>query len=145
MRYARHNTRTSIDAARTMLALESAVDHLGLDRELLDLVKLRVSQINGCAWCAGNYGRVPLHRHAGGDRANALNAWRLSPLFCEPERAVLAWTETLTLAGAGCMEVDHERLAHYFDEHDCLLLTTAIVALNEWSRIASRLQPEPLL
>jgi len=127
-----------------MLALEAAIEHLGLDAHLLDLLKLRVSQINGCAWCAGQYGDRPLGQRAGDARADALAGWRQSVLFDERERAVLAWTDTLALGGAEFVDADHERLSRHFDEHQCLVLTTAIVAINEWSRLAARLQPEPL-
>lgn len=145
MRYARHDTRSTDDAERTMLALESAIEHLGLDPDLLDLLKLRVSQINGCAWCAGQYGNKPLGDRAWDARAHALASWRLSTRFDERERALLSWIDTLALGGAEFVDADHERLARHFDEHQCLLLTTAIVALNEWSRLAARLQPDPLL
>src|SRR3954471_18416535 len=105
----------SQEAVSAMLALEKAVSKLGLEPKLLDLVKLRASQINGCAFC------VDLHtsdaRKAGESerRLYAVTVWRETPFFTERERAALAWTEALTLiADTHAPDADYQQLAAQF-------------------------------
>jgi AhpD family alkylhydroperoxidase len=119
-----------------MMALEASIKASGLEPSLLKLVKMRASQINGCAFC--------LHMHATEARAQGetemrlymLNAWRESPLYTERERAALAWTESLTLISeTGAPDADYEMLKGVFNESEQVYLTLAIGAINLWNRL----------
>jgi AhpD family alkylhydroperoxidase len=127
----------SKEATSAMLALEKAGANLGIDPRLLDLVKLRASQINGCAFC------MDLHtsdaRKAGESerRLATLSAWRETPFFTERERAALAWTESLTeIARTHAPDADYELLAAQFSPKEMADLTLAIVTINAWNRFA---------
>jgi AhpD family alkylhydroperoxidase len=122
---------------QAMQALETAVQKIGLEPTLIELVKIRASQINGCAFC--------LHMHTKDARAKGeteqriylLNAWRESPLYAERERAALAWTEAVTLVSETHVpdEVFVEAKAQFSDE-ELAQLTLLIVAINGWNRFA---------
>jgi AhpD family alkylhydroperoxidase len=127
----------SKEALEAMIALEKSASKLGLEPALLDLVKLRASQINGCAFC------VDLHtsdaRKAGETerRLYGVSVWRETPFFTERERAALAWTEALTrIADTHAPDADYELLAAHFSEKEMSDLTLAIVAINGWNRFA---------
>ncbi|MPY71599.1 MAG: carboxymuconolactone decarboxylase family protein [Alphaproteobacteria bacterium] len=125
------------DAMQPMLRLEHYVRNCGLEQSLVELVKIRASQINGCAFC--------LHMHTADARAQGeteerlylLDGWRESPLYSERERAALAWTESLTLiARTRAPDSDYEALKAQFDEEEQVKLTLLIVTINGWNRIA---------
>lgn len=125
------------EGMRVMRGLESYVRQCGLEDSLLELVKLRASQINGCAYC------VDMHTkdaRAGGEteqRLYALVAWEETPFFSERERAALAWTETVTKIGEGHVpDAIYEHVRPYFSEKELVDLTLAIVAINGWNRLA---------
>ncbi|WP_044871686.1 carboxymuconolactone decarboxylase family protein [Pseudomonas sp. LFM046] len=127
----------SPDALKAMLALEAAVSKLPLEKPLLELVKLRASQINGCAFC------VDLHAHDARKRGEterrlfAVAVWRESPFFTVRERAALAWTEALTrLAETHAPDEDYALLAAEFSERERVDLTLAINTINSWNRLA---------
>ena len=129
--------KASPDALKAMIALEGAVNKLGLEPSLLDLIKLRASQINGCAFC------VDLHstdlRKAGESerRVYAVAVWRETPFFTERERAALAWTEAITLLPqTHAPDADYEALAAHFSEAEQVNLTVAIATINSWNRLA---------
>jgi AhpD family alkylhydroperoxidase len=122
---------------KAMLALEASIKASGLEHTIVELVKMRASQINGCAFC--------LHMHAtdarkAGEtemRLYLLNAWRESPLYTPRERAALAWTEALTrLADTGAPDNDYELVRAQFSEAEQVQLTLLIGAINVWNRIA---------
>jgi AhpD family alkylhydroperoxidase len=124
------------EAIKAMTALETAVKNSGLEHSLIHLVKLRASQINGCAYC--------IHMHATDARAQGetemrlymLSAWRESPLYSDRERAALAWTEALTLlAATGAPDGDYEWLKSEFTETEQVKLTILIGAINVWNRL----------
>jgi AhpD family alkylhydroperoxidase len=123
-------------AMKSLFALETTFKDSGLEFELLELVKLRASQINGCAFC--------LHMHATEARAKGLdeyriyllNGWRESSLYSDRERAALAWTEALTLvAETGAPDPDYALIEQAFDETERVNLTLAIGAINLWNRL----------
>ena len=125
------------EAIRPMLDFETAVHGLGIDPKLLHLIKIRASQINGCAFC------LDMHAHearADGEaqqRLDVLPAWRETNLFDEREQAALAWTEALTrIADTHASDAAYDALAAVFDEQERVALTLAIVAINGWNRIA---------
>ncbi|MBN8920508.1 MAG: carboxymuconolactone decarboxylase family protein [Rhizobiales bacterium] len=121
---------------KAMVGVQAAITASGLDPVLLELVKLRASQINGCAYC--------IHMHATDLRKQGqpemrlymLNAWRESTLYTPRERAALGWTEALTrLAETGAPDADYEALKAQFSETEMVNLTMAIGAINVWNRL----------
>ena len=138
--------KASPDAIKAMLAFSAGVEKLGLEKPLLELVKLRASQINGCAFC------VDMHSadaRKGGDterRLYALAAWHETPFFSPRERAALAWTEAVTsIATSRAPDDVHAELCAQFTEKERMDLTLAISMINCWNRlaIAFRKMPEP--
>ncbi|WP_114943453.1 carboxymuconolactone decarboxylase family protein [Microvirga calopogonii] len=122
---------------KPMVELEKTLKNSGLEHSLIELVKTRASQINGCAYC--------IHMHTKDARANGeteerlylLNAWRESPLYNERERAALAWTEALTLvAETHAPDEDYEELSKRFTPAEQVNLTLLIGAINAWNRLA---------
>jgi len=129
--------KTSPDAIKAMLAFSASVEKLGLEHSLLELVKLRASQINGCAYC------VDMHAadaRKGGEterRLYAVPVWRETPFFTQRERAALAWTEAVTTISAGGAPDDvYEALSAQFTEKERMDLTLAISMINCWNRLA---------
>lgn len=125
------------DAFKALMALEATFKTGSLDYELRELVKMRASQINGCAFC--------LHMHASESRAHGvaemrlhlLPAWRESSLYSARERAALAWTESLTrVADTGAPDADYAEIEHHFSPAERVQLTVLISAINAWNRIA---------
>ena len=119
--------KASPAAAKAMIALESAVTQLGLDPGLLDLIKLRASQINGCAYCVDMHSADAQKRGETERRLHAVVVWRESPFFTERERAALAWTEALTrVFETRAPDIDYEWLSSQFTERERVDLTLAI-------------------
>ncbi|MDC0673749.1 carboxymuconolactone decarboxylase family protein [Nannocystis radixulma] len=124
------------EGIKAMMALEASFKSSGLEHSVIELVKLRASQINGCAFC--------IHMHAtdarkAGEtemRIYMLNAWRESSLYTPRERAALAWTESLTrLAETGAPDADYELVKAQFSEAEQVQLTLLIGAINVWNRL----------
>ena len=122
---------------KPMVELEKTLKNSGLEHSLIELVKTRASQINGCAYC--------IHMHTKDARANGeseerlylLSAWRESPLYSDRERAALAWTEALTLvAETHAPDEDYTRLSRHFTPAEQVNLTLLIGAINAWNRLA---------
>ena len=129
--------KAAAGAVKAMMGLEIYLRHSGLEESLLHLIKTRVSQINGCAYC------IDMHTkdaRASGDteqRLYALNAWRETPFFSERERAALEWAETLTLISTNHVPDElYERVREHFSEEELISLTLGVVAINGWNRIA---------
>lgn len=129
--------KTSPASMQAMLALEQQVRSSGLEKTLIELVKIRASQINGCAYC--------LHMHTADARKHGeteqrlyvLSAWRESPLYNDRERAALAWTESLTLIShTHASDSDYELLGKHFSDEEKVKLTLLICTINAWNRIA---------
>ena len=125
------------DAVKAMLNLEVYVNKSGLDKTLLELIKLRASQINGCAYC------IDLHTtdaHKAGEserRLHAVVVWKESNFFTERERAALAWTEAVTLLSeTHAPEEVYQDVLKYFNEKEVVDLTMAIITINSWNRLA---------
>jgi AhpD family alkylhydroperoxidase len=121
------------ESYRALCALDDSVD---FDPALRELVKLRASQINGCAFCVDMHSRDAL---AGGEderRVWAVAVWREAPFFDERERAALALTEAMTrLPDAGVPDDVYDEAARHFDEHELGQLMFAIIAINAWNRV----------
>jgi len=125
------------EAMKAMTAAEEATKSLSLPQALRELVKMRVSQINGCAFCLNMH--APAARQAGvaQQKLDVLAAWRESPAFDDRERAALAWAEALTRIGqTGVPDADYERLAASFDERERVEWTLVITTINAWNRFA---------
>ncbi len=129
---------------QAMAALEHFVMSSGLERPLLELVKMRASQINGCAYCLDMHSKDARALGETEQRLYLLNAWRDSPFYSERERAALEWTEAITLiAGHDVPDDVYERVSKQFSEEELANLTLAIGAINSWNRlsIAFRILP----
>jgi AhpD family alkylhydroperoxidase len=127
-----------------MLGLEAYLAKCGLEARLLHLLKFRVSQINGCAYCLDMHSK---DLRAGGEteqRLYLLDAWRESPFYTERERAALAWAEALTLLTEGHVPDEvYEQARAQFSEEELVNLTLAVVTINGWNRfnVAFRTTP----
>ncbi|GGC11202.1 alkyl hydroperoxide reductase AhpD [Novosphingobium endophyticum] len=132
-------------AIEAMTALEASFGKSGLDHNLLELVKLRVSQMNGCAFCIHMHS-TDLRSHGESElRLAMLPAWREASLYSERERAALGWAESLTrLADTHAPDSVYAQLAEHFTETEQVWLTMAIGAINTWNRLMAGLrQPHP--
>ena len=129
--------KASPDAMKALIALEGALAKLGLDRGLVDLVKLRASQLNGCAYCVDMHASDLRKQGENERRLHALAVWREMPLFTARERAALGWTEALTLlAQTHAPAADYAALSEHFSEREMVELTVAIGTINTWNRLA---------
>ena len=133
------------EAVKAMMALETTLHSSGLEHNLLELVKLRASQINGCAFCIHMH-TTDLRGHGETEmRLYMLSAWRESSLYTDRERAALAWTEALTrIAETGAPDADYELFKAEFTEVEQVNLTFAIGTINLWNRLQVGFrQPHP--
>lgn len=130
-------SRTAPDGLSAMLGLEKYVRSSGLEHILLELVKTRVSQINGCAYCIDMHTKDARAAGETEQRLYALAAWRETPFFSARERAALAWAEALTgIASRAIPAGLREETLREFSEKELVDLTYAIVAINGWNRLA---------
>ena len=129
---------------QSMLGLEKQVSKSGLDHRLLDLVRMRASQINGCAYCLDMHSKDARASGETEQRLYGLDAWRETPYYSARERAALDWTEALTLVTEGHVPDEvYERVRQEFSEDELAHLSLAIVAINGWNRlnVAARTVP----
>ena len=132
------------EAYMAMRGLEAYVRQCGLEPTLIELVKIRASQLNGCAYCIDMHTKEARARGETEQRIYALSAWRETPFFTERERAALAWTEVVTLVAEGPIEdEDYDDVREQFDEKALVDLTLAIVAINGWNRLAISFRTVP--
>lgn len=136
--------KTASDGYQAMSALESYVRQSGLEHSLLELVKTRASQINGCAFCLDMHTK---DARAGGEteqRLYALSAWQETPFFTDRERAALTWTEAVTrVADTHVPDDVFELVREQFTEKELADLTLAIVTINGWNRLAIAFRKVP--
>jgi AhpD family alkylhydroperoxidase len=131
-------------AYKVMFELEKYLATSRLSKTLLELIKIRASQINGCAFCIDMHTKDARHYGETEQRIYALNAWRESPFFTPEERAVLAFTEAVTLITKNHVPDDvYEEVSRYFDTNQIAQILMAIVAINGWNRIAIATQMIP--
>ncbi|SIS67401.1 alkylhydroperoxidase AhpD family core domain-containing protein [Gemmobacter megaterium] len=129
--------RAAPGAMKAMMDLEEATKKLSITAPIRELVKMRVSQINGCAYCLNLH--APEARAAGvsQQKLDVLPAWRESPVFDAKERAALAWSEALTrLETTNAPDADYQMLADAFDDRERVELTLIITTINAWNRFA---------
>jgi AhpD family alkylhydroperoxidase len=125
------------EAIKAMMGMEQAVLDLGLEPGLFHLIKLRASQINGCAFCINMHSREARADGETQQRLDLLSVWRETNFFNEREKAALAWTEALTLiAETNAPDSDYEALSAVFDEREKVAISLAIAAINGWNRFA---------
>jgi AhpD family alkylhydroperoxidase len=135
--------QTSPEALRAMYGLEGFV-HRNVDHGLLHLVKMRASQINGCAYCIDMHSKDARAAGETEQRLYALDAWRETPFYTPRERAALAWTEALTNVRDGHVpDAVYEEARAEFGEEELVNLTMAVVAINAWNRIAIAFRSVP--
>ena len=132
------------DAYKALAGLQSYIDGCGLERSLLELVKIRASQINGCAFCLVAHTRDARKLGETDDRMHLLNAWEEVPAFSERERAALAWTEAVTRITDGHVP-DHvyDMVRQHFSEKELADLNYAVIAINAWNRLAIAFRKQP--
>jgi AhpD family alkylhydroperoxidase len=124
-------------AREAMYAVERYVRECGLERRLLELVKLRASQINGCAYCVDMHTKDARAHGETEQRLYAVVVWREAPFFTERERAALAWTEAVTLVSQEQVPDNVFELARKeFSDKELVDLTMAVIAINGWNRLA---------
>lgn len=124
------------DVYQAMLGLHHYLEGSGLDTRLLNLVYLRASQINQCAYCIDMHSKDLRAAGESEQRLYMLNAWREWDGFSEVERAALEWTEALTLLGEGSVPDDvYDRVRAHFSDADLAKLSLGVVAINGWNRL----------
>lgn len=129
--------KASPEAYQAMLTLSKYTNECGLERSLLELVKTRASQINGCAFCLQMHTRDARKLGETEERLHLLPAWREAPIYTPRECAALAWTEALTLLTEGHAPDDvYAEVRAQFSEAETAKLTLAIGVINSWNRIA---------
>ena len=122
---------------QAMVQLERVIRQSGLEPLLIELVKIRASQMNGCAFCIDMHTKDARAKGETEQRIYALNAWRETPFFTDRERAALAWTEAVTNLQQGHVpELVYMELRKEFDEAEAAKLTWVVGAINVWNRIA---------
>lgn len=129
--------KVSPGAVQAMYAVERYARQSGLEPILFELIKLRASQINGCAYCVDMHTKDARVLGETEQRLYAVVVWREAPFFTERERAALAWTEAVTLVGqSGVPDEVYEFARQHFKENELVDLTMAIIAINGWNRLA---------
>ena len=124
-------------AFKAMLGIEACVRGCGLEHSLLELVKMRVSQINGCAHCLDMHSKDARAAGETEQRLHLLAAWREAPFYSSRERAALTWAEAVTRVATNDLpDALYEEVRAEFDEKAIVDLTLAIIAINGWNRLA---------
>lgn len=122
---------------KALNSLQHFVDHSSLKGSLLELIRIRASQINGCAYCIDMHTKDARAAGETEQRIYALNAWRETPFYTDRERAALEWTETLTLIATNHVSDElFERVREHFTETELTELSGAIIMINGWNRLA---------
>ena len=135
--------RIAPDAYEVVLALGQLAAKAGLDKHLLELVKLRASQINGCAFCVQHHVLLSESIGVPMDKVNLVAVWREAPMFSPRERAALAWAEALTLLPDGVGEEVYAEAAREFSETELMYLTSAVASINVWNRFGAAFRWTP--
>jgi AhpD family alkylhydroperoxidase len=125
------------DAFNAVRALGTIAAKAGLDKQLLELIKIRASQINGCAFCLQYHVLQAETLDLAEDKINLVAVWREAPQFSARERAALAWTEALTVLSNGVSDEVFAQASAEFSETELLYLTSAIASINTWNRFGA--------
>jgi len=136
-------TRVSPKVLQAMYGLQNTVNSSGLERNLLELVKMRAAQINGCAYCLDMHSKDARAAGETEQRLYLLDAWRETSLYSERERAALEWTEALTLIGEGHVpDAVYASAREHFSEEELVNLALAVVTINGWNRFSIAFRAE---
>ena len=136
--------KNGMDALKAMYGLEMYLAKSTIEPKLLHLIKFRVSQINGCAYCLDMHSKDLRAEGETEQRLYLLDAWRESPFYSERERAALEWAETVTLVSQTHVPDDvFERVKKEFNEKELIDLTMAVVTINSWNRISIAFRTTP--
>ena len=131
------------EGVQAMLHLEAVIRRSGIEPQLYELVKIRASQLNGCAFCIDMHTKDARAKGETEQRIYALSAWHEAPFFTERERAALAWTEAITnIQNGHASEEAYAEARLAFSEEELVKLTFAITQINSWNRIAIAFRPE---
>jgi AhpD family alkylhydroperoxidase len=140
----RINPRVAAGVLNAMMGLMNCLRQSGLDESLINLLSLRASQINGCAYCIDMHWKDLRAAGESEQRLYGLDAWEESPYYSERERAALAWTEAVTKVREGHVpEAVYAQVSKVFTEKELADLTLAIVAINGWNRLNVALRTVP--
>ncbi|WP_020475890.1 carboxymuconolactone decarboxylase family protein [Zavarzinella formosa] len=131
------------EPVRAMMALGKYLADCGLEHNLMELVKTRASQINGCAYCLDMHTKDARAAGETEQRLYALNAWRETPFYTDRERTALAWTEAVTQVSGGVPDAVYEEARRHFNEKELADLTWAVIAINGWNRLAISFRAVP--
>jgi AhpD family alkylhydroperoxidase len=124
------------DGCKAMMTVEASIEKSGLERNLLDLVRLRASQINGCAFCIQMHAKEAVRNGESDMRIHLLDGWRDSSAFSDRERAALSWTESLTrIVKTHAPDQDYALLQRQFNDTEIAYLTLSVGAINLWNRV----------
>src|ERR1700742_4732851 len=125
------------ETIKALSALDTQIQGSGLEQSLIELVKTRASQINGCAFCLNMHTADARKNGETEQRLYLLNAWRESPVYSDRERAALAWTEALTLISqTHAPDETYQEVRAHFSEAETVNLTMLIATINAWNRLA---------
>jgi len=132
------------DTVKALMALETQVQASGLEQSLIELVKTRASQINGCAFCINMHTQDARKHGETEQRLYLLDAWREAPVYSDRERAALAWTEAVTLISQTHAPDDaYDEVRKHFSEAETVNLTMLIATINAWNRLAVSFRAMP--
>ena len=127
-----------------LIKLEAYIKHSGLESELVELVKLRASQINGCAFCIDMHTKDARSHGESEQRLYGISAWHESSFYTERERAALAWCEAVTKVSESHVPLEvYEQTRQQFSEKELVDLTLAVIAINSWNRLAISFRTPP--
>jgi len=129
--------RVAPDVYDVVLALGQLATKAGLDKQLVELIKLRASQINGCAFCVQHHVLLSERIGVPADKLHLVAVWREAPIFSARERAALAWAEALTLLPGGVSEEVYSEATREFSETELTYLTSAVASINVWNRFGA--------
>ena len=136
--------KISPEGYRALLGLSDYGKHCGLEPTLMELVKMRASQINGCAFCLDMHSQDARAAGETEQRLYTLSAWHETPFFTDRERAALAWTEAVTrVADTHVPDEVYELARKHFSEKELVDLTLAVIAINGWNRLAIAFRTVP--
>ena len=132
------------DTIKAFIALEAQIQSSGLEQSLIELVKTRASQINGCAYCINMHTQDARKRGETEQRLYLLDAWREEPAYTDRERAALAWTEAVTLISeTHAPDAVYSEVRAHFNEAETVNLTMLVATINAWNRLAIALRATP--
>jgi AhpD family alkylhydroperoxidase len=131
------------EPVKAMYGLGAYLARCGLEKGLLELIKIRVSQINGCAFCLDMHTKDARAAGETEQRIYLMSAWRETPFYTDRERAAFAWAEALTHIGNGVSDAAYAEVSQHFNEKELADLTWAVVAINGWNRVAISFRAVP--